>query len=93
MRVPGSNKHRFILAVQDGGRILEEVEAGVSGIDTWSSDGPICPYCGYQNDSLEGELSKSDKIPIDCRKCHRDFLAKVTIVTEYYYESEEMVDD
>ncbi|MBJ6120894.1 hypothetical protein [Sphingomonas mollis] len=51
--------------------------------DTYSTDAPECPYCGYKQSHDGGYLYDEDLTEIDCGSCDRTFNVEVYVSTSW----------
>lgn len=61
-------------------------------VDTWSDEGPICPYCGYQHNEPEDVCflltnGEDGEDATECEKCQKEFKYNVEATTSYTYNS------
>lgn len=58
----------------------------MDGAETYSSSGPVCPYCGHNHGDTEPGFFNENLDEMDCDKCGRHFLVSVYISVSWTCE-------
>ena len=55
----------------------------------WSSKGPICPHCEYEQYADEGFYFDEDLIDLCCNSCGKDFRVSVNVLWSWNTRKDE----